>query len=87
MRFIHNTNVYCLFSADLVTEAQRVKNGLNFVTLSISENSIRHYLNAENIKLLDQDHEPLPKESVLRTYTDLYASYIQVCYIDYLITP
>ena len=58
------------FSADLVTEAQRVKNGLNFVTLSISENSIRHYLNAENIKLLDQDHEPLPKESVLRTYTD-----------------
>ena len=49
-------------SADLVTEAQRIKNGLNFVTLSISENSIRHYLNAENIKLLDQDHEPLPKE-------------------------
>ena len=68
------------FSADLVTEAQRVKNGLNFVTLSISENSIRHYLNAENIKLLDQDHEPLPKESVLWAYTD-------TLYIDYLITP
>lgn len=57
--------VYC-FSADLVTEAQRIKNGLNFVTLSISENSIRHYLNAENIKLLDQDHEPLPKGLGLR---------------------
>ena len=57
--------VYC-FSADLVTEAQRIKNGLNFVTLSISENSIRHYLNGENIKLLDQDHEPLPKGLGLR---------------------
>ena len=61
-------------SADLVTEAQRIKNGLNFVTLSISENSIRHYLNAENIKLLDQDHEPLPKEQVYRVYKVQYGS-------------
>ena len=67
MLIVKKFMVYC-FSADLVTEAQRIKKGLNFVTLSISENSIRHYLNAENIKLLDQDHEPLPKGLDLRIY-------------------
>ena len=45
-------------SADLVAEAQKLKKSLGFIYLPITENSVRHTLQSENIRLLEQDHQP-----------------------------
>lgn len=56
--FREQSKLRYISSADLLTEALRIKGQLKFKYLAITEGSVRGALQAENIRLMEQDHQP-----------------------------